>query len=729
MDEIKVLFDFAKIGEWNKIKEYLHKNKDIDLNIKDQNDNYLLQHALVQNKPKIVELLLEYGVQLDIVDQDRRSILYLPIKYDNILMIKILLKANKNNIGVSILDIKDKYGHIPLHYAIMFKNIIMIDLLLNEGSNVDEPDDEGNNALHLAIYSRDINICEKILQAKPLIDDQCNTGETALHLGCNFQLVDIVKLLLTYDVNVDKQDYMYEYSALSYCVTLNNVTLTQSLLNKNAKPNLQDYQGNTPLHYIITSNHLEIFDIFKKIKLNVNLYNLEGKLPMHLVFINTITDTNQRKYIDFLLPNTDINVQDEDGNSSLHLLLQSNYWEKYIGLLEKKKMNIFSKNVEGKRPIDYLNKDKQMLLIDITSKSYLLQLKMKNKVWLYDWEQICAHSKPLSSKETDILKKYTRSNDDTVKCYDIIKARLIEQLNSKKDCNISYPNKQKCIVLGSDPKVTFCTFTGATIDLLLGLMYLLKEHKFACSGLTNQFILNKKLQEFYQSHGVVANKGDFLNYEIVWAHHVLFFSEKFQETIKSCIKNKNKRFFISPIGIELPIGSHANYLIIDLKTKEAERFEPNGSTPPYNYDYNSELLDSLLHTNLKRLIPGMKYFSPSDYLPKVGFQLLGRRQYGHYISDPKGFCALWSIWYVDYRLSYPEFTRKELTTLLIKQTRKENIGFRNLIRNYSTRITSLRDNYLKKIGLDINDWINDMYDKEQFDKIVNDIILAIDSLS
>lgn len=62
-----------------------------------------------------------------------------------------------------------------------------------------------------------------------------------------------------------------------------------------------------------------------------------------------------------------------------------------------------------------------------------------------------------------------------------------------------------------------------------------------------------------------------------------------------------------------------------------------------------------------------------------------------------------------------------LAEKLIERTKLNNFKFKNLIRNYSKNITDLRDNYLQKYNLDINDWINKNYTEDIIEKLENDI--------
>ena len=97
-------------------------------------------------------------------------------------------------------------------------------------------------------------------------------------------------------------------------------------------------------------------------------------------------------------------------------------------------------------------------------------------------------------------------------------------------------------------------------------------------------------------------------------------------------------------------------------------------------------------------------------MPKIGFQYFDIMETKKKnIGDPGGFCALWSIWYTDMRLTYPHIDRKKLVKKMIKSIKEQNISFRNLIRNYSKNVLDLRDSLFQNVNMSINDWINDQY--------------------
>lgn len=86
------------------------------------------------NNINITKLLIQKGAKLDISDNDNKPILFIPIKYGYNDIMKTLLMANSESIGISIIDMKDSQHRTALHYAIKLK----INLLLNYSLNINQ---------------------------------------------------------------------------------------------------------------------------------------------------------------------------------------------------------------------------------------------------------------------------------------------------------------------------------------------------------------------------------------------------------------------------------------------------------------------------------------------------------------------------------------------------------------------------------------------------------------
>jgi hypothetical protein len=277
--------------------------------------------------------------------------------------------------------------------------------------------------------------------------------------------------------------------------------------------------------------------------------------------------------------------------------------------------------------------------------------------------------------------------------------------------------------------ITNTTFTGSSIDILFGLIYLLKKHKNTCSIINNTLTKQTELCEFYNSIGLLNNSQcEFLNFEIIWTNQNLYLSDNFYDNFKKALTKKID-FIIIPIGINMKNGNHAGYLIYDKSANEIERFEPHGKMSPTGLNYNANLLDSLLKNKFENIDVDIKYFPPSSFLPKIGFQMFDiNDNKNRKIGDPEGFCALWAIWYTDMRLLYKSFSRKKLVKLLISISKENKISFKNMIRNYSKNIVDIRDALFDNFNFDINDWLNDKLTDIQINDFINYIKKIISEL-
>ena len=95
------------------------------------------------------------------------------------------------------------------------------------------------------------------------------------------------------------------------------------------------------------------------------------------------------------------------------------------------------------------------------------------------------------------------------------------------------------------------------------------------------------------------------------------------------------------------------------------------------------------------------------------------------VGDPNGFCTVWSIWYCYQKLLNLNIPSKELVEQLINNIKLEGKSFKNLIRNFSKNISEYRDEYLKKVNLDINSWVLSNYTEKQIEDLEKLIIKLI----
>ena len=142
-----------------------------------------------------------------------------------------------------------------------------------------------------------------------------------------------------------------------------------------------------------------------------------------------------------------------------------------------------------------------------------------------------------------------RTGDVETLCKDKIRKTILEDKNSVpryEDLNLNFNND---IVMNNN-----CFYTGSTLDIVFGLIFLSKFQNV-------NFILsyplseNNKLNEYYKKIGnYKSTKFEFNNIEILWSYHKLILIENFDSLLIDSL-NKNKRFIVIPLGIELEEGS------------------------------------------------------------------------------------------------------------------------------------------------------------------------------
>jgi ankyrin repeat protein len=740
------IFQLIKIQDWKNLNQLILDN-DIDYNIMDNSNTYLLEYLIMFNQEDIIKNLLKKNVRIDICDEQNRSILYIVIKFSYYPILELLLEKDNEIIGKSILEITDNEENIPLFYAIKFFNVKAIESIFKYQLNYYNKNNEGENALHLSIKSLDINIFKLANGKMPDINSRKNNGETCIHLAIKYKTYDIMEFILkTYlnssnkiVLNLNLTESKYNFTPLHYiCLTMDYklISLIQPYIN-HIDPNIQDKSGNIFYHYFINniinffntnpneikSQVIMINDIFKKIIFNYNIYNIDGNTPLHIMLLNlNIFKNNFDILINDLIAKTDLNIQNKNGESCLFLLIKKDYWKDVSNILVNKKLDIFIIDNDKTTFFNHINSDDIESFINIVTSSYL-NLIINNdygKKWIDYWDNRCKKNiklQELNETEIELIHNLKiDSNKDL--CfqiiYDKLKKFIGDFVKNKKIQDVhSYPISIKYPILIKEYQdVLLPTFTGSTIDIISGLIYLNSKYINNISSSLKLVELSKPIVLCNQESKIC----EIMGFEILWKNYQLFIpSNKLTDLMRELtwIKiNKNVRFFCVPIGIEIYKNNnnygHANYLIFDFVTMEIERFEPHGFDAPYGLDYNPNLLDNILENKFSSYKLGFKYIPPSNYLPKIGFQ--SKEIYelkSDYIGDPNGFCAVWCIWWVDIRIANPDISRTKLVNLLTKEIINKDYSYKKLIRDYSSYLTDIRDKILNKANININNWIND----------------------
>lgn len=163
-----------------------------------------------------------------------------------------------------------------------------------------------------------------------------------------------------------------------------------------------------------------------------------------------------------------------------------------------------------------------------------------------------------------------------------------------------------------------------------------------------------------------------------------FNNEYYDKGFKQTFQDRSCRFVSLILEVVKPRSRYINVLLIDKERKTIERYSP------FSYDNDSNL-DSAIR---KMFIDGyyitqFSSFTPTK-LPKMSI-------------PKKELSEIWSVWYLDMRLSYPHLDVSDLhTKALIEIEKEENLS--EFLCNYANHILELDDTLkFSEIKYDIED--------------------------
>jgi len=682
----KIIFELITIQKWDSVEDILNK-KIIDPDIRDSAGNYLIHLLIYYNQIQLLKLLLKLEPRLDILDPDGKQICYLPIRYNQLEILKLLLDYNKINYGIDITNFRDSNQLSPLFYASKFNSEVSIKLLLDNGARLDVTDKNKNTVLHIACLNGKEEQVKILSSYYPEMKLFINlTRQTPLHssiLGSNNKIVKLILRDDTKQTLVLAQDEN-DRTPLMYAIEFQNVTCINELLDidaniKQSLMDLVDVEGNTHYHLAIKFKiKLDLFIIPSSVA--SRQINVDGNTILHSLLLNNLDN-----YFPDILKTSSLVIQNNENLTALHLLMPKK-WLKYIDILETKKLAIFLTNNEGISPFNMVESDKKDLFIKMVTNSYYnLLINNPYDEYVNQWENDCVE---LSVPNT-------------------CKKEIVDAIVNK---HISYPMKKKNYCINITTKmITNSSYLGITVDIIGGLIELQNQCKNVVTSLSlSNIVDNPNLSNFYQSNRIIRN--DFLNFEIIWSYQTIFFPDGLDILFKKFLKEKT-RYFIIPIGIELSQGSHANILIYDKKYNELERFEPDGSKPPSGFYYFPDELDTYIYQYFSKLLTQneLEYQKPINSESRIGFQRYENLETNN--TSNRGYCGAWASWYAYQRIR-TGIKMNQLIPKLLQKIRGSNMTFKQIVRNYASIMSNNRDILFKKIKINVDDWFNHLT-KEQ----------------
>ena len=253
------------------------------------------------------------------------------------------------------------------NYTFLMKAVIAgliesTNFLLENGSQIDDFDENGFSPLYYAITStiRDSRqkyiIIKTLLEhgANPNLKNQDKKAEAPLFYAFLEEEKDsLVNLLLEYGANPDEKNNEGNSLLIEIVKSENKKNITKetkrnesiidALLEYNANPDLKGFKGNTALHLACSNGYEGVVQKILAHGANVNLKNDDGDTPLIRAANNGFSEI-----VSLLIKSgAAVNIQNNEGNTALMVAAELSSFET-VKILLANKANKNLRNKEGK---------------------------------------------------------------------------------------------------------------------------------------------------------------------------------------------------------------------------------------------------------------------------------------------------------------------------------------------------------------------------------------------
>jgi len=191
-------------------------------------------------------------------------------------------------INPTAINIQDKCGNTPLHYAVRNNHLEPARKLLQLGANVNAKNSKGETPLHLASYQGNLPMVKLLVSSKALIDAKTNHNITPLCQAISFTKMEqvqakleIANYLIAHGANVNAKIGTHNGTPLFIAIQ-NADGLTEYvvlLIKAGANVNIKDNNGNTPIYWAASGAN-KTLEVLIKAGANVNVENNKGETPL-----------------------------------------------------------------------------------------------------------------------------------------------------------------------------------------------------------------------------------------------------------------------------------------------------------------------------------------------------------------------------------------------------------------------------------------------------------------
>ena len=175
-----------------------------------------------------------------------------------------------------------QYDSTPLHEACAEGHLESVRVLLDNGADIDNKNEDEQTPFHLAAEAGHIDVVELLLERdQNAIFDKDEDDNSALHLASNEQRSAMVELLLRQGASVQQRNNL-GWTALDCAAAAGAYECADLLLKHNSPVDPMDMKKTTPLHLTAKYGHARITTLLLQHGANVSLEDVDGRNVLEL---------------------------------------------------------------------------------------------------------------------------------------------------------------------------------------------------------------------------------------------------------------------------------------------------------------------------------------------------------------------------------------------------------------------------------------------------------------
>ena len=283
-----------------------------------------LHMAVLSGELEMVEMVLNASVDINIVDERRRTSLFQAAAAGQSEICSLLIDKGAN------VNKCTQAGETPLFIASQEGHIDVVKLLLQLSCDVNACRDDGVSPLYIAIFNKHVDVAKSLQENGSDTNKLCVDGTSCICVAARIGSLELVQTLIEHNANLALNKN--RETPLIVAARYGFVDIGDILLKNDANVNECSTEGKSPINVAVENKHKEMFHMLLQHDANIQLCDKNGESPLYHSAQEGLTDIVET----LLKLNVDPDKVTTEGVSPLMVAAENNHVDTVEILLQYK---------------------------------------------------------------------------------------------------------------------------------------------------------------------------------------------------------------------------------------------------------------------------------------------------------------------------------------------------------------------------------------------------------